>query len=77
MFSGIEYPDSGVGSEPEGRCDGRNEEGDGDSDAESLPQPPQLTSYLTDEKAMNGKYSEFASSHDITTENSEKSRPSR
>lgn len=74
--AGIEYPDSGVGSEPEGRCDGRNEEGDGDSDAESLPQPPQLTSYLTDEKAMNGKYSEFASSHDITTENSEKSRPS-
>ncbi|XP_051167068.1 serine/threonine-protein kinase D1 [Leptopilina boulardi] len=73
--AGIEYPDSGVGSEPEGRCD-RNEEGDGDSDAESLPQPAQFTSYLTDEKTMNGKYSEFASSHDISTENLEKSRPS-
>ncbi|XP_058801988.1 serine/threonine-protein kinase D1 isoform X2 [Phymastichus coffea] len=32
---GSEYPDSGVGSEPEGRCDGRNEEGDSDKFADN------------------------------------------
>lgn len=34
---GAEYPDSGVGSEPEGRNDERNEEADNDSDGDSPP----------------------------------------
>lgn len=55
IVTGTEYPDSDVGSEPEGRCDGRNEEGDPDSDAESPPRPSQI-SYATAENKLNGDY---------------------
>lgn len=54
-YTGNEYPDSGVGSEPEGKCDGRNEEGDGDSDAES-PSPPQHSSFARDETKTSEEY---------------------
>lgn len=55
LYVGSEYPDSGVGSEPEGKCDSRNEEGDGDSDVES-PSPPQHSSFATDETKASEEY---------------------
>lgn len=55
IYIGNEYPDSGVGSEPEGKCDNRNEEGDGDSDAES-PSPPQHSSFVVDETKTSDEY---------------------
>lgn len=61
IFLGSEYPDSGVGSEPEGRCDERNEENDNDSDPES-PSPPSHSSYLSSEDKFNGDYSVSACS---------------
>lgn len=57
---GGEYPDSGVGSEPEGRCDGRNEENDNDSDPESSS-PPSHSSYLSNENKLNGDYPDTVS----------------
>lgn len=44
-----------MGSEPEGKCDNRNEEGDGDSDAES-PSPPQHSSFVVDETKTSDEY---------------------
>lgn len=44
-----------MGSEPEGKCDGRNEECDGDSDAES-PSPPQHSSFTVDETKTTDEY---------------------
>ncbi|XP_017886672.1 serine/threonine-protein kinase D3 isoform X2 [Ceratina calcarata] len=78
--TGNEYPDSGVGSEPEGKCDGRNDEGDADSDAES-PSPPQHSSFAADEtKALAAEYTEqvpgAGNQDDITYDEFQKSRPS-
>lgn len=55
-LSGNEYPDSGVGSEPEGRCDGRNEEGDNDSDTESPPPVSHMPFMSDDNGKINGDY---------------------
>lgn len=50
-----EYPDSGVSSELETKCDIRNEEGDVDSDTESSP-PPQDVSFTNDENKIPDDY---------------------
>ncbi|KMQ96780.1 serine threonine-protein kinase d3 [Lasius niger] len=50
-----EYPDSGVSSELETKCDIRNEEGDADSDTESSP-PPQDVSFTNDENKIPDDY---------------------
>ncbi|XP_046144954.1 serine/threonine-protein kinase D3 isoform X4 [Osmia bicornis bicornis] len=74
--TGSEYPDSGVGSEPEGKCDGRNEEGDGDSDVES-PSPPQHSSFATDETKASEEYTDqVPSNDDVICDEFQKSRPS-
>ncbi|XP_024947864.1 serine/threonine-protein kinase D3 isoform X2 [Cephus cinctus] len=74
--AGNEYPDSGVGSESEGRYDGRNEEGDGDSDAESPP-PPSHSTHETDGSNLNGGYTDLIPSHDdVSSDEFKKSRTS-
>ncbi|XP_043276288.1 serine/threonine-protein kinase D1 isoform X2 [Venturia canescens] len=72
---GAEYPDSDVGSEHEGRFDGRNEDGDGDSDAESPPRPSQL-SYACEENKINGETDLVPIRDDASSDDSRKSRPS-
>ncbi|XP_011500982.1 PREDICTED: serine/threonine-protein kinase D1 [Ceratosolen solmsi marchali] len=73
-FAGNEYPDSGVGSEPEGRCDGRNEEGDNDSDTESLA-PRTHISIILDDNKINGDYIVHTPNGDKFSENFDRFRP--
>ncbi|KAI4484832.1 hypothetical protein M0804_007398 [Polistes exclamans] len=74
--TGNEYPDSGVGSEPEGKCDGRNEEGDGDSDTELLL-PVKLSTYITDENKAPDEYTDhIQTNEDVNYDEFQKSRPS-
>ncbi|XP_015182209.1 PREDICTED: serine/threonine-protein kinase D3 isoform X2 [Polistes dominula] len=74
--TGNEYPDSGVGSEPEGKCDGRNEEGDGDSDTELLL-PVKLPTYITDENKAPDEYTDhIQTNEDVNYDEFQKSRPS-
>ncbi|KAI4494096.1 hypothetical protein M0802_009250 [Mischocyttarus mexicanus] len=73
--TGNEYPDSGVGSEPEGKCDGRNEEGDGDSDTELLL-PVKLSTYITDENKAPDEYTDHVQTNEDNYDEFQKSRPS-
>ncbi|XP_047362539.1 serine/threonine-protein kinase D3 [Vespa velutina] len=74
--TGNEYPDSGVGSEPEGKCDGRNEEGDGDSDTELLL-PVKMSTYITDENKTPDEYTDhIPTNEDVNYDEFQKSRPS-
>ncbi|XP_012273303.1 serine/threonine-protein kinase D3 [Orussus abietinus] len=74
---GSEYPDSDVGSETDGRCDGRNEEGDADSDAESPPPPISNSSHNENENSLNGCYSDLIPSRErVSSDELQKSRPS-
>ncbi|GAB1869129.1 Serine/threonine-protein kinase [Camponotus japonicus] len=71
-----EYPDSGVSSELETKCDIRNEEGDADSDTESSP-PPQDVSFTNDENKIPDDYTDHAQSNDdVAYDENQKSRPS-
>lgn len=54
MYAG-EYPDSGVGSELEAKCDIRSEEVDADSDTESSP-PSQNALFTNDENKIPNDY---------------------
>ncbi|KAL6440063.1 hypothetical protein ACFW04_003000 [Cataglyphis niger] len=71
-----EYPDSGVSSELETKCDIRNEEGDADSDTESSP-PPQDVSFTNDENKIPDDYTDHVQSNDdAVSDENHKSRPS-
>ncbi|XP_025266146.1 serine/threonine-protein kinase D3 isoform X4 [Camponotus floridanus] len=71
-----EYPDSGVSSELETKCDIRNEEGDADSDTESSP-PPQDVAFTNDENKIPDDYTDHAQSNDDAAyDENQKSRPS-
>ncbi|XP_023248530.1 serine/threonine-protein kinase D1 isoform X2 [Copidosoma floridanum] len=74
--AGGEYPDSGVGSEPEGRGEeGRNEEGDNDSDTESSPPPTHVSFMSDDNNKVNGEYTDHTPTRDESSEDLDKSRP--
>ncbi|CAL1675744.1 unnamed protein product [Lasius platythorax] len=71
-----EYPDSGVSSELETKCDIRNEEGDADSDTESSP-PPQDVSFTNDENKIPDDCTDHVQNNDDTAyDENQKSRPS-
>ncbi|XP_008216191.1 serine/threonine-protein kinase D1 isoform X2 [Nasonia vitripennis] len=74
-ITGNEYPDSGVGSEPEGRCDGRNEEGDNDSDTESPPPVSHMPFMSDDNGKVNGDYTDHTPTRDVSSEDLDRSRP--
>ncbi|KAK2577124.1 hypothetical protein KPH14_003286 [Odynerus spinipes] len=74
--TGNEYPDSGLGSEPEGKCDGRNEEADGDSDTEILL-PGKMSTYIADENKAPDEYTDhIPANEDANCDEFQKSRPS-
>ncbi|XP_015113925.1 serine/threonine-protein kinase D3 [Diachasma alloeum] len=76
-IGGNEYTDSDVGSEPESRCDGKNEEGDGDSDAESPPRKSHIFYGDDGENQVNGEYNNQLPSHDDgSPDDCRKSQPS-
>ncbi|KAJ8672906.1 hypothetical protein QAD02_004167 [Eretmocerus hayati] len=73
---GGEYPDSGVGSEPEGgKSDGRNEEGDNDSDTDSPPHSSRTACATSYDNKTNGDHTDLTPTRDLPSEDSDRSRP--